>query len=139
MKTTFINKILFLIFLILVAGCKQNCGLPAESDVCSMDAIWSNEKMEKFKIVTNDYSKVLNLFKKNKLDSNPAKWMCMGTINIKTKNNTNYYLHLFWTYKKPGAFRVNDKYYRGLSDDIVYQNFLIWYSNSFKNTNSTSQ
>ena len=134
MKIKLSVLVLFLINFILVSGCKQNCGLPSKFDVCNMEVnIKIDAKSKKFKILTNDYFNILNLFEKHKLELDPCKWEIMGKIIIKKKENRSDYIDLYWTDENKGAFKINDIYFRGLTDEIIYQNILTWYSNSIAN------
>jgi hypothetical protein len=63
---------------------------------------------------------LLTLLTGAKKDWTPPKWQVLGSLEIITSSGTTS-VDLFWTDQKEGAFKVNEAYYRGGTDQKFVQ------------------
>jgi len=95
--------------------------LPSPHDITEMTARLYNRPdsapdLLDIVVPTGQYRRVLPLFEDRERDPAPAKWQVLGLVRIRVDLGGETCVHLFWTGKCAGAFRIGDVYYRGSTD-----------------------
>jgi hypothetical protein len=93
---------------------------PAASDIVSMEAeLFTEENESKFMVPSELYDDILAALSPSQLDPNPAKWVVLGSLEIRTVDGKSISVDLFDLHDDPvGAFKAGltpepRKYYRG--------------------------
>ena len=72
--------------------------------------------LEEFNLPPSSRVLILNALDGAQEDDNPMKWQVLGNLDIALEKQT-IEVRLFWTNQSSGAFRINETYYRGSSDE----------------------
>ncbi|MBD3675460.1 MAG: hypothetical protein HUJ26_18260 [Planctomycetaceae bacterium] len=109
-----------------LAGCQSQVEepLPPIADISEMRAGLYNRPdagpdIDEFVVLPEDYLKVLSLFGDRQLDNNPAAWQVLGGVTIKCEDGAESLISFYWTGHDRGAFKIDDRYYRGSEDSEI--------------------
>jgi len=112
--------VILCLFLFLT-GCNKGTQftVPQQSKVSKITAqiygFPSGGNIPLFEVPQSSFKAILDILSKATEDNNAMKWMVLGDINIVHSTGTTKVM-LFSTGEKIGAFKSNDIYYRGGSD-----------------------